>query len=100
MSRWQYAWLKDEPTVALFFSHSQGPGSVPEFSSIFGPALFPQQSTEWVLSFDKARVNVPYLSGVLGDRGWELVAVDSRLQPGAVAPSQLQTTWYFKKQTE
>jgi hypothetical protein len=61
---------------------------------------FRSRSTEWVLSFDKARVNVPYLSGVLGDRGWELVAVDSRLQPGAITPSQLQTTWYFKKQTE
>ena len=99
MARFQYAWLRDEPQMSVFFSHPQGPGMVPEFVSILGPMVFPQQSTEWVLSLDKSRVNVPYLGGLLGDRGWELVAVDTRLIPGAMAPTQLQTTWYFKRET-
>jgi hypothetical protein len=100
MTRWQYAWLKDEPQLAVFFSHPQGPALIPEFSAILGPMLFVQQSTEWVLSLDKTKVNMPYLAGLLGDRGWELVDVETRLQPGAMAPTQLQTTWYFKRPVE
>ena len=52
-----------------------------------------------MLSLDKNRVNLPYMAGLLGDRGWELVAVDSKLMPGAMAPTQIQTTWYFKRAT-
>jgi len=33
----------------------------------------------------------------VGDRRWELVAVETRLQPGAMMASQMQTTWYFKR---
>ena len=97
MTRWQYAWLRDEPQLSVFFSHAQGPALIPEFSAILGPMLFVQNSTEWVLSLDKNRVNLPYMAGLLGDRGWELVAVDSKLMPGAMAPTQLQTTWYFNE---
>lgn len=97
MTRWQYAWLRDEPQMSVFFSHPQGPGLIPDFASILGPMLLVQQSTEWVLSLDKNRVNLPYMAGLLGDRGWELAAVDTRLQAGAMTPTQLQTTWYFKR---
>jgi len=100
MTRWQYAWLKDEPQLAVFFSHPQGPALIPEFSAILGPMLFVQQSTEWVLSLDKTKVNMPYLAGLLGDRGWELVSVETRIQAGAMMPSQMQTTWYFKRPIE
>ena len=97
MTRWQYAWLRDEPQLSVFFSHAQGPALIPEMSAILGPMLFVQNSTEWVLSLDKNRVNLPYMAGLLGDRGWELVSVDSKLMPGAMAPTQIQTTWYFKR---
>jgi hypothetical protein len=50
-----------------------------------------------VLSLDKNRVNLPYMAGLLGDRGWEMVAAETRLVPGAMGPTQLQTTWYFKR---
>ena len=100
MTRWQYAWLRDEPQMSVFFSHAQGPALIPEIAAILGPMLIVQQSTEWVLSLDKNRVNLPYMAGLLGDRGWELAAVETRLQPGAMAPTQLQTTWYFKRPTE
>ena len=97
MTRFQYAWLRDEPQLSVFFSHAQGPSLIPEFTAILGPMLFVQNSTEWVLSLDKNRVNLPYMAGLLGDRGWELTAVDSKLMPGAMAPTQIQTTWYFKR---
>jgi len=100
MTRWQHAWLRDEPHMSVFFSHAQGPALIPDLTAILGPMLFVQQSTEWVLSLDKNRVNLPYMAGLLGDRGWELAAVETRLQPGAMAPTQLQTTWYFKRPTE
>ncbi|MEO6349890.1 MAG: hypothetical protein ABIP53_04490 [Candidatus Limnocylindrales bacterium] len=86
--------------MSVFFSHAQGPALILELTAILGPMLFVQQSTEWVLSLDKNRVNLPYMAGLLGDRGWELAAVETRLQPGAVMPTQMQTTWYFKRPTE
>jgi len=61
---------------------------------------FVQQSTEWVLSLDKTRVNLPHMAGLLGDRGWELAAVETRIQPGAMMQSQLQATWYCKRPVE
>jgi hypothetical protein len=101
MAKWQYAWLREDPAqLNLFFSHPQGPGLIPDLAAILGPMLYVQQSTEWVLSLDRNRVNLPYMAGLLGDRGWELAAVDTRLQPGAMAPNQLQTTWYFKRPAE
>src|SRR6185312_9668551 len=59
--------------------------------------VFMPQSTEWSISLDRSRVNLGYVSGLLGDRGWEMFAVETRLQPGAMTPSQLQTNWYFKR---
>ena len=97
MTRWQYAWLRDEPELSVFFSHAQGPSLIPELAAILGPMLYAQNSTEWVLALDRNRVNMPYLAGLLGDRGWELVSVNSKLMPGALSPSHVQTTWYFKK---
>ena len=63
-----------------------------------GPGVFTAQSTEWSISLDRSRVNLGYVSGLLGDRGWEMFAVETRLQPNAMTPSQLQTNWYFKRQ--
>ena len=100
MTRWQYAWLTDQPTTNIFFSHPQGSSLISELYSVLGPTLIPQQSTEWVLTLDRATVNFVYLSGLLGDRGWELVAVETRPQPGPMMASQLQTTWFFKRPIE
>ena len=49
------------------------------------------------MAFDKATLNVPYLCGLLGDRGWELVTVETRLQPGAMGPVS-QNVMYFKRE--
>src|SRR3990172_1518568 len=97
MTRWQYAWVRDEPQTAVFFSHAQGASLVPELAALLGPSLIVPQCSEWVLSLDKRTLNVPYFCGLLGDRGWELVGIDSRVQAGAMMPSQLQTTMYFKR---
>ena len=99
MARYQYAWLRDEPQMAVFFSHPQGPGLIPELMSVIGPSLIPAQSSEWVLSLNKATLNVPYFCGLLGDRGWELVGVSSLLQGGQMGPV-VQTTMYFKRPVE
>ena len=96
MTRWQYAWFRDEPQMALFFSHAQGPSLIPELMAVVGPSIVPTQSSEWVLSLDKRTLNVPYFCGLLGDRGWELVGVTSNVQPGPMGPV-VQTTMYFKR---
>jgi hypothetical protein len=97
MTRWQYAWLTDQPATTIGFSHPQ-PGLAAELAGVLGPGLILQQSTEWSLSLDRMRVNLGYVSGLLGDRGWEMFSVETRLQPGAMSPAQLQTSWYFKRQ--
>ena len=96
MTRWQYAWLRDEPQMAVFFSHPQGPALIPELMAVIGQSLFTHQSTEYVLSLDKSTLNVPYFCGLLGDRGWELSGVTSNPVPGAMGPV-MQTTMYFKR---
>ena len=96
MTRWQYAWLRDEPQMAVFFSHPQGPVLIPELLAVIGPSLLMAESSEWVLSLNKHTLNVPYFCGLLGDRGWELVGVSTNVQPGPMG-AVVQTTMYFKK---
>ena len=96
MNHWQYAWLTDQPQAAIGFSHPQ-PGLAMELAAVLGPGVMVQTSTDWAVNLDRSRVNLGYLSGLLGDRGWEMFAVETRLQPGAYAPNQLQTNWYFKR---
>ncbi len=93
MKHFQYAWVRDDTQVAAFFSHAQGPALLQELAQVLGPALIAPQSSEWVLSLNKATLNVPYFCGLLGDRGWELVGVTTL--PGMGVPS---TTMYFKKE--
>jgi len=95
MNKWQYAWLTDQPQTAVGFSHPQA-GLVADLTAVLGQVVQPQ-SSEWQLVLDRTRVNLGYLSGLLGDRGWEMFAVETRLQPGAMTPTQLQTNWYFKR---
>jgi hypothetical protein len=97
MTRWQYAWLRDEPQMAVFFSHPQGPNLVNELTTVIGPSLIIPQSSEWVLSLNKQTLNVPYFCGLLGDRGWELVSVETRIAGPMSMPS---TTMYFKRPVE
>lgn len=92
MNHFQYAWVRDDTQVAVFFSHAQGPNLIQELSAVLGPALIVPNSSEWVLSLNKATLNVPYFCGLLGDRGWELVAVST--MPGM---GMATTTMYFKK---
>lgn len=96
MTRWQYAWLTDQPQTVMGFSHPQS-GLAAELATVLGPGVLLQQSTEWSIGLDRMRVNLGYVSGLLGDRGWEMFAVETRLQPGAMSPAQLQTNWYFKR---
>ncbi len=97
MASWQYAWLTDQPYTTIGFSHPQS-GLAAELAGILGVGVFMPQSTEWSVSLDRSRVNLGYVSGLLGDRGWEMFSVETRLQPGAMTPAQLQTNWYFKRQ--
>jgi hypothetical protein len=94
---WQYAWLTDQPYTTIGFSHPQ-PGLAGELAGVLGVGVYAQQSTEWSISLDRSRVNLGYVSGLLGDRGWEMFSVETRLQPNAMTPAQLQTNWYFKRQ--
>ena len=96
MASWQYAWLTDQPYTTIGFSHPQ-PGLAGELASVLGVGVFAAQSTEWSISLDRSRVNLGYVSGLLGDRGWEMFAVETRLQPNAMTPAQVQTNWYFKR---
>ena len=97
MTRWQYAWMTDQPQTTIGFSHPMQ-GLAMELGQVLGPGVYVQSSTEWSISLDRSRVNLGYVSGLLGDRGWEMFAVETRLQPGAMSPAQLQTNWYFKRQ--
>src|SRR3954468_11023314 len=96
MASWQYAWLTDQPYTTIGFSHPQ-PGLAAELAGVLGVGVFMQQSNEWAISLDRSRVNLGYVAGLLGDRGWEMFSVETRLQPGAMTPNQLQTNWYYKK---
>ncbi len=96
MTRYQYAWLRDEPQMAVFFSHPQGPGLLAELASVIGPSLIAPSSSEWVLSLNKATLNVPYFCGLLGDRGWELVGVSAAPIATPMGPIT-QTTMYFMR---
>ena len=97
MATWQYAWMTDQPYTTIGFSHPQ-PGLAQELAGVLGTGVFMPQSTEWSISLDRSRVNLGYVSGLLGDRGWEMFAVETRLQPNAMSPAQVQTNWYFKRQ--
>jgi hypothetical protein len=106
MTRWQYAWVNDLPQTTVGFSHPQ-PGLVAEFAQLLGPAAIAPQSNEWQMMLDPGRVNLAYVSGLLGDRGWEMLAVVSRMQQGGMMQTQLnmmqgqlQTIWYFKRPVE
>lgn len=103
MTRWQYAWMSDQPQTTVGFSHPQ-PGLAAELVQLLGPAAISPQSNEWLVTLDGSRVNLAYLSGLLGDRGWEMVAVVTRIQSGGMMQTQmnvmagsLQTNWYFKR---
>jgi len=97
MATWQYAWMTDQPYTTIGFSHPQ-PGLAQELAGVLGTGVFMPQSTEWSISLDRTRVNLGYVSGLMGDRGWEMFAVETRLQPNAMSPAQVQTNWYFKRQ--
>jgi hypothetical protein len=103
MDRWQYAWLRfggNGPT-AVFFSHPQNPQLIAELAPVLGPSLIVPQSSEWTLTFNGATVNLPYVCGLLGDRGWELVNADTLIAPvmGSLQSLNPQTTLYFKHAT-
>ena len=94
MARWQYAWVRDDAQVAVFFSHAQGPGLMSELMPLVGQSLIAAQSSEWIISLDKRTLNVPYFCGLMGDRGWELVTVQTVFNPAMGVPS---STYYFKR---
>ena len=97
MGKWQYSWLTDQPQTTLGFSHPQ-PGMAAELGQVLGPTVLGAQSTEWLITFDRARANLGYISGLMGDRGWEMFSVVSHA--GGPMPGMMQTNWYFKKPVE
>ena len=99
MTRWQYAWLTDQPQTTLGFSHPQA-GLAAELAAVLGPTVLIAQSTEWSIAFDRTRANLGYLSGLMGDRGWEMFSVVSHAQPGPMGPGLQQTNWYFRRPVE
>src|SRR4051812_38354886 len=74
-------------------------GLAADLAAILGAGVYAQQSNEWSISLDRSRGNLGYVSGLLGDRGWEMFTVETRMQPGAMMQSQLQTNWYFRRPT-
>jgi hypothetical protein len=97
MAKWQYAWLTDQPQTTIGFSHPQA-GLATDLGTVLGPTVLAAQSTEWLITFDRARANLGYISGLMGDRGWEMFAVVNH--PGGNMPGMMQTNWYFKRQIE
>ena len=67
MASWQFAWMTDQPYTTIGFSHPQ-PGLAAELASVLGQGVFTAQSSEWSISLDRSRVNLGYVSGLLGDR--------------------------------
>ena len=64
-----------------------------------GQSVIVAQSSEWVISLDKRTLNLPYFCGLLGDRGWELVAVHAFTNPQMFNTQSLVpvTTCSFKR---
>lgn len=98
MAKWQYAWLTDQPQTTIGFSHPQA-GLATELGTVLGPTVLGAQSTEWLITFDRARANLGYISGLMGDRGWEMFALVNHAAGGPM-PGMMQTNWYFKRQIE
>ena len=99
MTKWQYAWLTDQPQTTIGFSHPQ-PGLAAELTGILGPTVLAAQSTEWSIALDRTRANLGYLSGLMGDRGWEMFSVIVHPLAGPMGPGMVQTNWYFRRQVE
>ena len=97
MAKWQYSWLTDQPQTTIGFSHPQT-GLAAELATVLGPTVLGAQSTEWLITFDRSRANLGYISGLMGDRGWEMFAVVNH--PGGPMPGMTQTNWYFKRSVE
>jgi hypothetical protein len=98
VNKWQYAWLTDQPQTTLGFSHPQ-PGLGGELTAILGPTVLTAQSTEWSIAFDRQRANLGYISGLMGDRGWEMFSVVNHPQGGPMG-GVMQTNWYFRRPVE
>ena len=73
------------------------PALMSELMPLVGQSLITAQSSEWIISLDKRTLNVPYFCGLMGDRGWELVTVQTTFNPAMGAPS---STYYFKRAVE
>lgn len=75
MERWEYAMLSNPAsgTDGVSFSHPQPSTIVQEFSAALGKGLKAENSNPSFLHLNLNHTNTTRVSGLLGDRGWELV---------------------------
>jgi hypothetical protein len=76
MTRWEYCQLSnpDSGTDAVVFSHGQGTTIVQEFSEALGKGLKAEHSGPAFLHLNLNHTNTTRVAGLLGERGWDLVA--------------------------
>jgi hypothetical protein len=75
MARWQYAMISNPQsgTDAVTFSHPQGAEFVKEASAALGRGLKANDSNDVFLHLNLNHTRTVWVSGFLGERGWELV---------------------------
>ena len=74
MTRWEYALISSPAsgTDGVTFSRPQQAGIVKEFSAALGRGLKAEQSNASFLHLNLNHTNTTVVSGLLGDRGWEI----------------------------
>jgi hypothetical protein len=79
MIRWEYAMLSNPATGtdSVSFSRPQGGALVRELSQALGRGLKAEQSNPSFLHLNLNHTNMVLVSGVLGERGWELVGMST-----------------------
>ncbi len=75
MKRWEYAMLSNPAsgTDGVSFSHPQPATIVQEFSTLLQRGLKEGNSNPSFLHLNLNHTNTTRVSGLLGERGWELV---------------------------
>lgn len=53
---------------------------------------------EYMIRNERSLANSPVDMRALGEDGWELITVTIRNDPGSSSPSDILTTYYFKRQ--
>ncbi len=75
MTKWEYAMLSNPASGddSVSFSQLQDPTIVQEFGAALGKGLKAERSNAGFLHLNLNHTNVVRVSGLLGERGWEMV---------------------------